>query len=82
MRDTTHEWAIGQWLWLCMLTERLSQQHCDHCSLNTIGVWMWQQWTSGCRAEKGYAMDKGYGKIKGETFRVPHMGDMTMDTLD
>lgn len=31
---------------------------------------------------RGYAMDDGYGKIKGETFRIPHMGDMTMDGID
>ena len=24
---------------------------------------------------KGYDMDKGYGQIKGKTFRVAHMGD-------
>ncbi len=33
------------------------------------------------RAEVGFAMDKGYGKIKGATFRLPHMGDVTMDIL-
>jgi aspartate aminotransferase-like enzyme len=26
--------------------------------------------------ERGYAFDDGYGKIKGKTFRIPHMGDM------
>jgi aspartate aminotransferase-like enzyme len=26
--------------------------------------------------EQGYAFDDGYGKIKGKTFRIPHMGDM------
>jgi len=25
---------------------------------------------------RGYAFDDGYGKIKGQTFRIPHMGDM------
>jgi len=25
---------------------------------------------------KGFSMDKGYGKIKGKTFRIAHMGDM------
>ena len=29
----------------------------------------------------GIAIDKGYGKIKGATFRLPHMGDVTMDML-
>ena len=31
---------------------------------------------------RGWAIDKGYGQIKGKTFRVPHMGDMTMDILN
>jgi aspartate aminotransferase-like enzyme len=31
--------------------------------------------------ERGYTIDKGYGKIKGQTFRVPHMGDMTTAEL-
>lgn len=29
-------------------------------------------------AEKGFAFDDGYGKIKGQTFRIAHMGDMTI----
>lgn len=33
-------------------------------------------------AEKGFAFDDGYGKIKGETFRIAHMGDMTKADLD
>jgi len=31
--------------------------------------------------QKGFAMDKGYGKLKGQTFRIPHMGDMQPETL-
>lgn len=31
---------------------------------------------------KGFSIDKGYGKIKGKTFRVAHMGDMSIDTLE
>ncbi len=31
---------------------------------------------------KGFSMDKGYGKIKGKTFRIAHMGDMTISTLE
>jgi predicted phosphoserine aminotransferase len=31
---------------------------------------------------KGFSMDKGYGKIKGRTFRIAHMGDMQMSTLE
>ena len=31
--------------------------------------------------ERGYAFDDGYGKIKGKTFRIPHMGDMQVEDL-
>lgn len=31
---------------------------------------------------KGFSMDKGYGKIKGKTFRIAHMGDMQLSTLE
>jgi aspartate aminotransferase-like enzyme len=31
--------------------------------------------------EHGYAFDDGYGKIKGKTFRIPHMGDMQLADL-
>jgi aspartate aminotransferase-like enzyme len=27
-------------------------------------------------------MDKGYGKIKGKTFRIAHMGDLKPTTLE
>jgi aspartate aminotransferase-like enzyme len=33
-------------------------------------------------AEAGFAFDDGYGKIKGQTFRIAHMGDMTRADLD
>lgn len=32
--------------------------------------------------EAGFAFDDGYGKIKGLTFRIAHMGDMTRADLD
>jgi predicted phosphoserine aminotransferase len=31
---------------------------------------------------KGFSMDKGYGKIKGKTFRIAHMGDMQLTILE
>jgi aspartate aminotransferase-like enzyme len=31
--------------------------------------------------ERGLAFDNGYGKIKNETFRIPHMGDLHMQDL-
>ncbi|RNC70659.1 MAG: alanine--glyoxylate aminotransferase family protein [Desulfuromonadales bacterium] len=30
---------------------------------------------------RGFAFDDGYGKIKGKTFRIPHMGDMQLADL-
>lgn len=33
-------------------------------------------------AERDFAIDKGYGKIKGKTFRIAHMGDMPVTTLE
>lgn len=33
-------------------------------------------------ANRGYAMDDGYGKIKGQTFRIPHMGEMRHADLE
>lgn len=31
---------------------------------------------------KGFTIDKGYGKLKGETFRIAHMGDMQQEMLE
>ena len=33
-------------------------------------------------AGKGWTMDKGYGKLKGKTFRIAHMGDMKPSELE
>ena len=33
-------------------------------------------------SQRGFSMDKGYGKIKGKTFRIGHMGDMQRDMLE
>lgn len=32
--------------------------------------------------ERGYAFDDGYGKLKGKTFRIAHMGDMGMGDIE
>lgn len=33
-------------------------------------------------ARRGFAMDQGYGKLKGKVFRIAHMGDMQLSTLE
>jgi aspartate aminotransferase-like enzyme len=50
------------------------------CARNTRGIDL-----AGLKkklAECGFAFDDGYGKIKGQTFRIAHMGDMTKADLD
>ncbi len=78
MRDTTHQWAIDQGFGLFAQEGYRSQTVTTvH---NTIDMDV-PAMAAFMETEKGYAMDKGYGKIKGTTFRVPHMGDMQPDTL-
>ena len=36
----------------------------------------------GRSARERAAIDNGYGKIKNETFRIPHMADMVQTDLD
>ena len=33
-------------------------------------------------AARGYVIGDGYGKLKGSTFRIGHMGDHTLETLE
>jgi aspartate aminotransferase-like enzyme len=32
--------------------------------------------------ERGMQLSNGYGKLKGETFRIAHMGDLTPDEIE
>ena len=50
------------------------------CSRNTRGIDLAS--LKKQLGEAGFAFDDGYGKIKGQTFRIPHMGDMTRADLD
>jgi aspartate aminotransferase-like enzyme len=36
---------------------------------------------NGQLLDRGYRMDRGYGKFKGKTFRIPHMGNIYMEDL-
>ena len=31
--------------------------------------------------KRGYRMDRGYGKFRYKTFRIPHMGNIYLDDL-
>jgi predicted phosphoserine aminotransferase len=50
------------------------------CAVNTKGTDL--ATAKKILGEKGYAFDDGYGKIKGQTFRIAHMGDTRMSGLD
>jgi aspartate aminotransferase-like enzyme len=49
------------------------------CVANNRGVDLKK--LKGALGERGYAFDDGYGKLKGETFRIAHMGDLLLDDL-
>ena len=78
MREATHEWALARGFGLYAqegfrsdtVTTVANTRNID---VNEMGAFM--------ENEVGYAMDKGYGAIKGKTFRLPHMGDVTMEML-
>jgi predicted phosphoserine aminotransferase len=79
MRDLTHNWALERGFGLfaqegyrspTVTTVDNRQRGID---VNEMAKFM---------AGKGFTMDKGYGKIKGPTFRIAHMGDMTVATLE
>lgn len=79
LQDRTMAWALNRGFDLFAeegyrsptVTTVLNSIEAD---INAMGKFM--------TAEKRFAIDKGYGKLKGKTFRVPHMGDMTMGFLE
>ena len=78
MRDATHSWALKRGFDLYAQEGYRSDtvttvENTRDIDVNAMGAFM--------ENEVGFAMDKGYGKIKGKTFRLPHMGDVTMDML-
>jgi predicted phosphoserine aminotransferase len=79
MRDLTHKWALARDFGL------FAQDRYRSPTVTTvdnrergIDVNEMAKFMQG----KGFAMDKGYGKIKGTTFRIAHMGDMDVNTLE
>ncbi len=47
---------------------------------NTIGF-DWSKLDEAMRA-RGHVLGDGYGKLKGKTFRIAHMGDVTLEELE
>jgi predicted phosphoserine aminotransferase len=78
MRDLTHQWALEREFGLFAQEGYRSDtvtavDNTREMDVNDMAAFM---------AEKGFEMDKGYGKIKGKTFRIAHMGDMQPATLE
>ena len=78
LRDATHQWTLSRGFGLYAQDGYRSDTvttvaNTRGINVNDMGVFM--------ENEVGFAMDKGYGKIKGKTFRLPHMGDVTMEML-
>lgn len=78
MRDTTINWAQSRNLGL--FAQEGYRSPTVTTIANTLGfdVDQMAKFMSG----KGFSMDKGYGKIKGKTIRIAHMGDMQPATLE
>lgn len=77
MAQFVRGWAIGRGFGL--LPAEPYRSHTLTCATNTTGVDL-AQLKKGL-AERGYAFDDGYGKLKGKTFRIAHMGDMQMEDV-
>jgi predicted phosphoserine aminotransferase len=78
MRATTSDWAISRGFGL------FAQEGYRSNTVTTV-----DNRTKGMDVDAmakfmggiGFSMDKGYGQIKGKTFRIAHMGDMQPDVL-
>ena len=78
MRAAAHEWALSRGFGLYAQDGYRSDtvttvENTLDIDVNALGAFM--------ENDIGIAIDKGYGKIKGATFRLPHMGDVTMEML-
>lgn len=79
MRDMTHQWALSRDFGL--FAQEGYRSNTVTCIDNrekgmdvaAMAIFM---------ADRGFSMDKGYGAIKGQTFRIGHMGDMQPDVLE
>lgn len=78
MRDLTHQWVHSRGLGLFAQEGYRSPTVTAVANTKNFNVDDMAKFMSN----KGFSMDKGYGKIKGKTFRIAHMGDMSLGTLE
>ncbi len=79
MRDAAQAWALSRGFGLYAQAGFRSDTVTTVANTRGIDV---AAMNAFMQRECGIAMDTGYGKIKGQTFRLPHMGDVDMDMLD
>lgn len=80
LREMTHNWALSREFGL--FAEEGYRSPTVTTIDNTTGRQIDVMAMAKFMAERGFSMDKGYGKIKGATFRIGHMGDFQTDTLE
>jgi predicted phosphoserine aminotransferase len=78
MRDLTTEWAFSREFGVFAQEGYWSPTVTTVDNKRGMDVDQMAKFMGG----KGFSMDKGYGKIKGKTFRIAHMGDMQPSTLE
>lgn len=78
MRDRTIEWALSRGFGLFA---QLGYRSPTVTAIeNALGIDL--KAMAAFMRERGFAMDTGYGALKGRTFRIAHMGDMSVTMLD
>ncbi|NDJ60557.1 MAG: alanine--glyoxylate aminotransferase family protein [Chloroflexi bacterium] len=78
MRDMTHTWALDRGFGLYAQDGYRSPTVTAVLNTRDMDVDQMAKFMN----DKGFSMDKGYGSIKGKTFRIAHMGDMQPNTLE
>jgi aspartate aminotransferase-like enzyme len=78
LRDRTHEWALSRGFGLFAPEGNRSPTVTAVANERGIDV----EAMAAFMYSEGYTMDRGYGKLRGQTFRIAHMGDMQASTLE
>lgn len=79
MRDMTHTWALDRGFGLFAQEGYRSP---TVTSIDNRVRGMDVEAMAAFMRKKHFVMDKGYGNIKGKTFRIGHMGDMSIATVE
>jgi len=78
MREITHQWVNNRGFGF--FAQEGYRSPTITCVDNTREIDVFEM--ANYMADHGYEIDKGYGKIKGQTFRIAHMGDIPVNILE